>query len=119
MMGIVGRYYSPVALPTICVTGKREIVIPDLLSDMARPNHLKTSTKTAGSHSNPRGDQDTVFHIRASYVSCSFVIVGRVVLGILFGPSQGSRSCESWLGFLCDVFHLSSCLFFSFLRANI
>ena len=61
-------------------------------------------------------------YIRASCVSYSFVIVswlkgigevGRIVLGILFDLSQDSRSCGSWLGFLCTVFPFSYLPLFS------
>ena len=34
----------------------------------------------------------------------------KYILGILFGLSQVSRSCGSWLGFLCIVFHFPSSL---------
>ena len=70
-----------------------------------------------------RREAGSAFHIRASYVSYSFVVaswfsgisaVGRIALGILFGLSQSSWFCGSWLDYLCTVFHFFSYLpFFS------
>ena len=44
--------------------------------------------------------------------------VRRIVLGKLFGLSQGSRFIGSWLSLICTVFHFISTPLFSDLKNN-
>ena len=75
------------ALKTIYVVGVRGIdmhMVSVLLSEMVKPNVLKTSTKTAIIHPSPRGDRD-IMH--ASSAHSIPQIARRIHSSAVLGPT--------------------------------